>query len=200
MNNSNSGVQRESLTKAEIRREKMKIYRRTYLDKHPDKRKESSARYYAANKDACRKYSRGWSAANPVKVKERKLRFAEANPDAARKYHSSYKDRNPDGLRNWHKANPGARGVYTNTRRALVVGAGGSHTASEWKNLKKLYDYTCLCCGRKESDIKLTVDHVVPISKGGRNTVDNLQPLCGSCNSSKGTKTMDYRHQLSEAA
>jgi 5-methylcytosine-specific restriction endonuclease McrA len=51
----------------------------------------------------------------------------------------------------------------------------------------------CLCCKQKEPDIKLTEDHVVPLSYGGTDFVENIQPLCGSCNSKKHVKTVDYR-------
>ncbi len=39
----------------------------------------------------------------------------------------------------------------------------------------------------------LTPDHIIPLSQKGPNTIDNIQPLCLNCNSSKGTKTIDYR-------
>jgi hypothetical protein len=45
--------------------------------------------------------------------------------------------------------------------------------------------FTCNICGTSEN---LTVDHIVPVLKGGGNELDNLQTLCGSCNSSKGAK------------
>lgn len=45
--------------------------------------------------------------------------------------------------------------------------------------------YECKHCGTKEN---LTVDHIVPESKGGSHELDNLQTLCGSCNSKKGVK------------
>lgn len=66
----------------------------------------------------------------------------------------------------------------------------GSFTLNEWDDLCKKYDYRCLRCGEKKP---LTKDHIVPIDKFGKNTIDNIQPLCMPCNSKKGTKTIDYR-------
>lgn len=64
----------------------------------------------------------------------------------------------------------------------------GFFTHNEWETLKAQYAYTCPMCKRKEPDIKLTADHVIPISKGGCNNICNIQPLCRSCNSKKQTK------------
>jgi 5-methylcytosine-specific restriction endonuclease McrA len=78
-------------------------------------------------------------------------------------------------------------------RRIRKKGNGGSHTLSEWQDVKKKYNYTCLCCGKQEPEITLTVDHVIPVSKGGTNNIDNIQPLCRSCNPRKSNKIIDYR-------
>ena len=69
----------------------------------------------------------------------------------------------------------------------------GAHTAQEWEALKAKYNNTCLCCGKVEPEIALTRDHVLPITKGGTDNIDNIQPLCWSCNSSKNDKHVDYR-------
>lgn len=48
-------------------------------------------------------------------------------------------------------------------------------------------NFACVNCGSKDD---LCVDHKTPESMGGENSLSNLQTLCRSCNSSKGTKTM----------
>ena len=66
----------------------------------------------------------------------------------------------------------------------------GTHTQTEFDELCEKYGGRCLACGKVT---KLTPDHIVPISQGGSDTIDNIQPLCGSCNESKGARTIDYR-------
>ncbi|MBQ8179881.1 MAG: HNH endonuclease [Candidatus Methanomethylophilaceae archaeon] len=49
--------------------------------------------------------------------------------------------------------------------------------------------FRCVLCGASRADgIKLHVDHVIPVSKGGRSTMDNLRTLCEECNLGKGDK------------
>ena len=41
----------------------------------------------------------------------------------------------------------------------------------------------CVKCGGTDN---IQIDHIVPVAKGGENSIDNYQPLCKSCNASKG--------------
>jgi 5-methylcytosine-specific restriction endonuclease McrA len=65
---------------------------------------------------------------------------------------------------------------------------GGTHTLQEWKDLKEQYSYMCVCCKKLEPSVTLTEDHIIPLTWGGRDSIDNIQPLCASCNARKGNR------------
>lgn len=46
--------------------------------------------------------------------------------------------------------------------------------------------YRCCNCGISERYTQLEIDHIVPVSKGGKSVYDNLQTLCHRCNVEKG--------------
>jgi 5-methylcytosine-specific restriction endonuclease McrA len=64
---------------------------------------------------------------------------------------------------------------------------GNGFTTKEWNTIKEEYNYLCAYCGQMKP---LTIDHIVPLSKGGRHDIDNIVPACGSCNSSKGNSNI----------
>jgi 5-methylcytosine-specific restriction endonuclease McrA len=79
-------------------------------------------------------------------------------------------------------------------RRAISDGYSGEHfTEEDWSALAELYGGRCLSYGTDED---LSVDHVVPLSLGGSNTIANIQPLCATCNSLKGSAVVDYRTEV----
>jgi 5-methylcytosine-specific restriction endonuclease McrA len=80
--------------------------------------------------------------------------------------------------------------IYDYNYRALKAGAVGTFTKEEWVGLCAAYDNRCIACGLARP---LTPDHVIPIVMGGGNSIDNLQPMCRSCNCSKKELTIDFR-------
>jgi 5-methylcytosine-specific restriction endonuclease McrA len=66
-------------------------------------------------------------------------------------------------------------------------------TTEQWRAICDAHGFRCAYCSVED---KLTVDHVVPISRGGLDAPDNVVPACKSCNSSKGAKLLtEWRRQ-----
>ena len=86
-------------------------------------------------------------------------------------YHRNYVKSHPENI-----AHLKAR--HSATRR----NAEGSHTLAEWNDLKSKFHNKCAIC---KIEKKLTKDHIIPVSKGGSDYIDNIQPLCRNCNSKK---------------
>lgn len=61
-------------------------------------------------------------------------------------------------------------------------------TAQEWREVQEAYNHHCAYCGQVFDN--LTMDHVIPLSKGGWHTKNNIVPACKSCNSRKGIKEL----------
>lgn len=59
------------------------------------------------------------------------------------------------------------------------------------KSVFKRDGHACLICGSRNN---LTLDHIIPKSKGGRLIYNNLQTLCEHCNKSKEDRVADVRN------
>ena len=97
---------------------------------------------------------------------------------------------------NWKEGislSPEYNQIMGQKRRNRLILNGGKLTIQEWKELKRKYNYTCLFCKRREPEIKLTIDHILPIIHNGSHSLENIQPLCFSCNAKKHTSMIDYR-------
>src|SRR5690606_3680729 len=77
-------------------------------------------------------------------------------------------------------------------RRAIASGTLLEVTPKEIQALYMAFDGECLYCGEKEDENGRAhhIDHVIPISDGGRHHISNLVLSCASCNPSKGNKPL----------
>ncbi len=95
-----------------------------------------------------------------------------------------------------NKAKIGAAAKWGNSENKLLrserlklAREKGTHTKIEWENMKSFFN-ECLMCGNNDNLVK---DHIKPIYQGGSDSIDNIQPLCRSCNASKGSDSTDLR-------
>jgi len=117
---------------------------------------------------------------NREKIRELQKRSYQKNKDKRREY-----------ARRWRKTPQGKiycseQSLKRGINKKLII---HKFTAEEWE--KKLNDTNGFCprCKKYVGIDKLTLDHIIPINKatlGSVYTIDDVQPLCRSCNSAKG--------------
>lgn len=151
-----------------------RVYARKYREENPDKVRVRKRNAYYLDLDKTHKEASVYNRARYQKKKEHIIAVQKAWRDKNR-----VKVRAQSNAR-WHKY------------RALQKLAA--------KNLEQLTNYVretrlkptfvCYYCENKFPISKLHFDHMVPLSKGGAHSVDNLCTSCQSCNCSKGDKAL----------
>jgi len=75
-------------------------------------------------------------------------------------------------------------------RRIQELNTRNDLTLLQWDQILRTQRNKCNHCGVNFGSKLPTKDHIIPVSRGGGLTKNNVQALCGSCNSSKGNKTV----------
>ena|SRR3989304_2636943 len=132
------------------------------------------------------------------KVHQWYIAHSEQKREYVRKWYIDHIQEKREKVRSWSRAHPDkvkAR-VQLKARRKFLN--GGHYEDDEWIALIEKYNHTCLRCGKKEPEIKLYPDHIIPVILGGTSNIDNIQPLCKRCNCIKHTKVINYRQSFEE--
>jgi len=149
--------------------------------------KEKIVEWKEKNKDSIREYNKKY-------LKEYYQNNKERHRERDKVWKKNHIEQERERKRKWKKDNPEKAAASWRKRKAIKLGVTGGHfTAQEFADLCNKTGNKCLCCGR--TDVKLTADHVAPISLGlpHSDEISNIQPLCVPCNSIKHTKIVDYR-------
>ena len=161
-----------------------KEYMREYRITHP--------LYVEAN----RKYMRDWSEVNRESKREYVREHYKKNQEYYISKAQQWKKENPDKtkeqLRKYQKNNLYKWSEINHRRRARLKDNGGSFTVDELNALFKRQEGCCFYCGDllySSFDKAIHIDHKIPISRGGKNDIENIALSCAACNMSKHTKT-----------
>lgn len=137
------------------------------------------------------KIKRSWRKSNPERAAATFAAWVEKNPDKIKAYSRTnylrHKDRFKAHARNWRKLNPKKVSkimAFQNAkRRSRIKGNGGrGFTKADWLALLSLANHTCVYCRVAPAD---SIDHFVPLKRGGAHDSSNIVPACRRCNSLK---------------
>jgi 5-methylcytosine-specific restriction endonuclease McrA len=124
-----------------------------------------------------REYNKTYPYTNPSQTPEYKRAYYETHKDMYRAISARRDALDPEG-----------RLERTRRRRARIKGAITTLTIAEWKDILAYFGNACAYCLR--DDVPMTMDHIVPISKGGAHSAENVVPACMACNQAKHVKSL----------
>ena len=187
--------------------EYMREYSKQWRMKNDAEIKKKKKAYRQKNKDIIKERSRIYAEKYRAEIKERKALEYQKNREVyrekRREYHKKNAERNRQRVREWAKNNPE---LHRETklragrkRRAIIKGSPVSFYTQD--QVISTYGVNCHICGL-EIDFSvprqvgktgwekgLHIDHLIPISKGGPDTLENVRPAHGRCNIDKGANT-----------
>jgi 5-methylcytosine-specific restriction endonuclease McrA len=152
-------------------------YRREHLEQYAryekaranlPRRVEARRKYQEEHKEQISEYKKRWAAENEDSVSVSSRKHYESNRDEVIARSKEWAERNPERVRQ-------AKINHLRKRRAARHASRGNFTVEEFKDLCESYGNKCLACG--DTEAALEADHVVPLTKGGADSISNIQPL-----------------------
>jgi 5-methylcytosine-specific restriction endonuclease McrA len=167
------------------RRERALPYKKQYNATHKAERRA----YDLLNATRERRQLKEWRDKNHAQYLATEAAYRELNRERFNQLQRERRAANPEKYRAVQRARYAAdpvklrgyrqRRVY---REKLGHEMAGSHTTYQWTVKLMEFGGCCAHCGTNE---RIERDHIIPLSRGGSDLIENIQPLCRSCNSRK---------------
>lgn len=171
--------------------------RKQYSKDNKEKIAEYQKRYRKENKEKIADQTRQWHEENKERTIERMRRWREKNKEKVVEYGREWREQNKSHISQktklWKRENKDK--VYASILKRRSNKNFVKFTPVQRTELLERDNWSCQCCGKKVHDDnkndenKAHIDHIIPISKGGDSTPENLRVLCRTCNLSKRNKT-----------
>lgn len=183
----------------EANREKLLEKRRAYRAANLEKAREYDRAWYAANNEKMREKGRVYYAVNRKHMKETNRVWYAANREKQleynRAYHAAHREDRAKQMREYQLAHPEAMRLLwvanSHKRRAYKAAVGNTFTRTDWKILVARSKCCHWCKASFSKGRRPTHDHVIPLSRGGGNTLENSVCACSSCNTRKGNRLIN---------
>ena len=170
--------------------------------------KQKGGKYGLMNRcKECRKIeSKEWRENNKERKKEYNKEYYENNKERKKEYDKEYYENNKEHIKEYYKEyyenNPDKVFNYANKRRSIEENQGRGISKDQWYEMMEFFDWKCAYSGEyiggKENRCIRSIDHIIPLSKGGENEIWNCIPMHRSYNSSKFTNDMLEWYQQQE--
>lgn len=167
------------------------VMRAKYRENNKEKNRAIEYAWVANNKERVRANKNAWRLANKDKIKASGAKYYAGNREKVDAANNKWKAENADKVKkaasDRKKAHPEIVRVHNQNRRARKAAVGGKLSMDIEAKLFKLQKGKCACCGKSLASGH-HLDHITPLSLGGRNEDSNMQLLTPLCNLQKHAK------------
>ena len=168
-------------------RNKQKVYH----NEHVEERKEYRQQYYIAHQD---------------ELKARAKEYRDTHVEERKKYNKEYREKNQERLstylKDWRKNNTDKTFNYNVNRRIKEESQGRGITDEQFLEMMEYFNWCCAYSGKRFSgrnkDGDRSIDHIIPINKGGKHEPYNCIPMYMPYNSSKNDSDMLEWYKLQD--
>lgn len=164
-----------------LRKEEVKEYQKKYREDNAEYLALQHKEYYQKNSEKIKANVKRWRSENIARDKEYHKR-----------YHIEHRIEILARVKRWALNNreryiASMKAAHHRRRERIIANGNNTLTAEEIRELFQRMPY-CAYCRAVE---KLSLDHVVPVAKGGQNCLENVTVACMPCNASKGVMSLE---------
>lgn len=182
---------------------KVSAVNRAYALRNKEVVAERYREWARRNRTRLLEYRAQWVQKYPERLAMSRLEWRQNNIEKDRQAKRNWQKNNPDRLRAavraWHARNPERALVYAGKRRAIKQAA-----TVHLEGVNELYAFIrnsvkirCFYCTNFVAGKDVHVDHFIPLSRGGKHSVENLRASCAGCNLTKHNKLpSEWRPEL----
>ncbi len=177
--------------------EKFKQIAKARYHADPSKSAKACAKWRRANREHCNAYTRERRAQNPELFRRYRQHQKDKDPEKFRlrdrirgnRYFRRYPERKNAYRKQWRHTNPAKTRLEKYRRRTLESTCSGTFSYEQFMWRCEFFGWHCRYCRCELTLTTVTVDHQIPLSRGGTNWPSNLVPACRSCNCRKQRRT-----------
>lgn len=184
------------------------VYNKKYREENKEKEKKRHKKYREENKEKLTQYRKKHQEEHKeymkkydAQHKKDRREYYEEHKEERRKYNKKYrqehKEERAEYYKKYCKTAQGQVVVFNgaNRRRNREEQQGNGLTTDQWLEMMNFFDWKCAYSGeyiggKKNQSIR-SIDHIIPLVKGGEHEIWNLVPMYRPYNSSKQDKDLE---------
>jgi 5-methylcytosine-specific restriction endonuclease McrA len=153
-----------------------------YRNSDPERNRNSQRKYLKNNRAKINERKKARYYTKPEELKTKAAKYRVENYERRLEVERNSRQKNKEKYRPRQNARQRVRNKILAEKKYLILD----------KELRKIYNSPCFNCGSTENQ---SLDHIIPISRGGNHSIGNVMTLCLKCNMSKHARTItEWKH------